>query len=181
MTFVLSNDSGSSNVESLTSLVGNSIASSGPGSDSVSSGVKGPPLLVVLWVVRSDSESVLVSTNMLMPEEGSSVGHSRSNLELSSVSEWVSWVVVALSVNNPSLVDTVVALVPDDVSMVRVRLSVNIEASHSHISNVSSGSIEPSDLLEGFFFVVSDDSGITVVVPVVSSILDRDNSVSVGS
>jgi len=116
-----------------------------------------------------------------MPEEGSSVSHSGSDLELSTISEWVSWVVVSLSVNHPSLVGTVVALVPDNVSVVRVRFSVNIEASLSHVSDVSSGSVVPSDLLEGFSFVVSDDSGVSVIVPVVSSVLDRDNSVSIGS
>jgi len=60
----------------VTSLVSNSIVSSGPGSDSLSSPVEGPPLSVVQWIVSSDSKSELVSTNVLMPEESSSVWHS---------------------------------------------------------------------------------------------------------
>lgn len=49
----------------------------------------------------------------------------------------MSWVVVSLSINGPSLVSAVVALVPLGVSVVRVRVTVDIEASNSHVSNVS--------------------------------------------
>jgi len=91
------------------------------------------------------------------------------------------WVVVALSVNEPSLVQTVVALVPVDMSSVSVGVSMNIEASAGDISDVSSGSIEPSDLLKHGALVLSDNSCVVEVVPVVSSELDGDNSVGVGS
>lgn len=48
----------------------------GVGSDSSGSPVEGPPLLVVSWVVVLDSQSVLTSTDVLVPEEGSVLGHS---------------------------------------------------------------------------------------------------------
>jgi hypothetical protein len=57
---------------------------------------------------------------------------------------------VSLSVNVPSLVSAVVAFVPDGVSVVRVRVSVDVETSLTEISDVSSGSTEPSHSLKGF-------------------------------
>ena len=42
----------------------------------MSSGIEGEPLLFASWVVVSDSESELVRSDMLVPEEGSSVSHS---------------------------------------------------------------------------------------------------------
>jgi len=57
---------------------------------------------------------------------------------------------------------------------------VDIEASLSHISNVSVVSIEPSDLLELFSSVWSGNSSVVEVVPVVTTVLDGDNEVSVG-
>ena len=65
-----------SNSELLTSLVGKSIISSCPGSDCLCSVIESEPLLVVLRVIVSDSQSELVATNMLMPEEGSILLHS---------------------------------------------------------------------------------------------------------
>jgi hypothetical protein len=66
-----SHNSSDSDSESLSVLVGNGVTLVGEGSDGSSSSVEDEPLSVVLWVVVSDSESVLVSTDMLMPEEGS--------------------------------------------------------------------------------------------------------------
>jgi len=61
-------------------------------------------------------------------------------LELDSTVEWLFWIVLSLEVNDPTLVSTIVALVPVGVSVVSVRVSVNIEASLADISDVSSGS-----------------------------------------
>lgn len=61
-------------------------------------------------------------------------------MELDSTVEWLFWIVHSLEVNDPTLVSTIVALVPVGVSVVRVRVSVNIEASLADISDVSSGS-----------------------------------------
>jgi len=74
-----------------------------------------------------------------------------------------------------------VALVPVNVSSVSIGVSVNIEASSTDISDVSSTSIEPSDLLEPLTSELSNNSGVVVVVPVSSSLLDGDNLSSVGS
>jgi len=179
--FVWSDVGSDSDSEVVSELVTNAVSSSAPGSDSLSSGIEGPPLLFVGWVVVLDSESELVSANVLVPEESSVSAHSGLDLELDTAGHWLFWVCVGLEVNHPSLVGAVVALVPDGVSVLRVRVSVNIEASLSHVSNVSSGSVEPSDLLKAFSSVVSGNSGVSVVRPVVSSELDGDGEVSVGS
>jgi len=73
---VLSDGSSDTNSESISSLVSDDIVSSGPGSDSLGSIIEGPPLSLLVWVVVSDSKSVLVSTNMLVPAEGSVGWHS---------------------------------------------------------------------------------------------------------
>jgi len=72
----LSDDSISSMVEALTSLSRKSKVTSGFRSDGLGSSIESPPLLVIVRVVVSDSQSILVSTNMFMPEEGSVLGHS---------------------------------------------------------------------------------------------------------
>lgn len=149
------------NSEALSSLVGESIVSSSPGSDGSGSGIESPPLSVVLWTVVSDSKSELVSTNVLMPEESSSVLHERLNLELNSVSKWVSWVVNSLSVNVPSLVQSIVAVPEDDVSHVVVVSSMNIKALLGQVSDVSSSStIEEGSLEVGVNEVSHDSSNI---------------------
>lgn len=69
---------GGSNSDSpaVASLVGKGSLSVSSGSDGVGSLIEDKPLSVVPWSVVSDSESVLVSTNMLVPEEGLVAGHS---------------------------------------------------------------------------------------------------------
>lgn len=73
------------------------------------------------------------------------------------------------------------ALVPVKVSVVTVRVSVDIKASNTNISDVLSASIEPSDLLDVLSIVLSGDSSIVVVVPSVVVVLDRDGHSSVSS
>jgi len=102
-------------------------------------------------------------------------------LELNSVLEWVGWVVVSLSVNVPSLVSAIVAFVPDDMSVLGVRVSVNVKTSLSDISNVSSRSSVPSHLLESLVSVRSNNSSDTLLVPVPVVVLDGDQHVSVSS
>ena len=72
------NSDGSSNINSefISILVGNNEVSSSPSSNGLGSVIECPPLLSVLWIVVSNSESVLMSTNMFMPEEGSVGWHS---------------------------------------------------------------------------------------------------------
>ena len=70
-----SNNSSVSNSESVSILVGDGIVLSHISSDRSSSSIEEEPLLSAWFDGVSDSESVLVSTNMLMPEEGSSMSH----------------------------------------------------------------------------------------------------------
>jgi hypothetical protein len=94
----------------------------------------------------------------------------------------LSWVVDSLEIINPTLVGVVVALVPLNVSVVSVTSSVNIEASNTDISDVSSASTEPSDHLSGVVgFVWSDNSWDGVLHPVGVTLSDGDNHSSVGS
>jgi hypothetical protein len=112
-----------------------------------------------------DSESVLVSTNMLVPEESSLGSHSRSDLESSSVLEWLSWPLNGSLIDPPSLVETIVAFVEDGVHVVGVSVSIDIKAESSVVLDVLVMSIVPSDLIEVLSSVWSDDgSGSTVEV-----------------
>jgi len=58
----------------------------------VCSSVEDEPLSVILWVVVSDSQSILISTDVFFPEEGSMRLHLGLYLELDSITEWVSGV-----------------------------------------------------------------------------------------
>ena len=128
--FVLpwSDSGGNSDSESVSSLVGNDEASAGPGSDGSGSLVEDEPLSVVLWLVVSDSESVLASTDVLLPVQGSEGAHSGLDLESNTIWKWLLWIGVGSLVNIPGLVQTVVAVPHDGVSQVFVDSSVNIEA-----------------------------------------------------
>jgi hypothetical protein len=57
-------------------------------------------------------------------------------LESDSVSKWELWIVVPLGVVVPLLVLTLVALVPDGVSVVGVVGTVDVQASSEDISDV---------------------------------------------
>jgi len=175
----LSDGSSNTNSELVSSLVGDDEVSSSPSSDGLGSGIEGPPLLVVSWVVVSDSESVLVSSNVLVPEEGSVSDHSSLDLELNTVTKWVWWVLVSNSVNEPTLVGTVVALPPDHVSVVMVVSTMDIEALVVSVSDVSDSTSEHSHLLSVLGSPVSSNSVVSVVLEVVGVNLDGDNLVSV--
>ena len=103
-------------------------------------------------------------------------------MELDSTVQWLFWVVDSLEIVNPTLVGTIVAFPPDDVSVVGIVSTVNIEASSSDISDVSSVSTEPSGHLKWIVGLVwSDNSSVSVMVPVVASLLNSDDHLSVGS
>jgi len=120
--------------------------------------VEDPPLLSVPWLAVLDSQSELVSSDVLVPEEGSLRSHSSLELELDSIFQWLSWPALVSLVNPPGLVETVVAVVEDDVSVVSVAVSMDIEALSSVVLEVSSGSTVPSDLVVLLVSVRSDDS-----------------------
>jgi len=143
----------------LAGLVGDgerSLASSSDGSGSL---IENEPLLLTLWVVVSDSESVLLSSDVLGEEEGAVVLHLRLNLELDSVIEWLVWISPSDLVNGPSLVGTIVAIPEDSMSVVLVSSSVDVEALVSVVADVSDRSIEPSDSLVDLALEWSHDGG----------------------
>lgn len=129
-------------------------------SNGLGSPVEDPPLFVAVWVVVLDSESVLMSTNVFMPEEGSSASHLGLDLESSSISDWVSWIRDSSGVDGPALVGMVVASPEDDMSVLRVRPSVDVEALSWDISDVSGTSTVVSNhLVVVTSGVLSDNSG----------------------
>lgn len=135
---VLSDDSSNADSESLSSLVGDGIVSSDLRSDSSGSLIEDPPLSSVPWLVVLNSKSELVSTDVLVPEEGSLRSHSSSELELDIISEWLSWPGLGSLIDEPSLVETIVAVVEDHVSVVSLAVSMDIEALSSVVLKVSS-------------------------------------------
>jgi len=58
---------------------------------------------------------------------------------------------------------------------------VDIEASNTLISDISSSSVEPSDVLKRFSSVWSNNSSVVIVEPVASSLLDGNCLVSISS
>jgi len=97
-----------------------SMSSSVEGSDGLCSSVEGEPLSLVIWVVVLDLEIVLTSTEVSAVEDRSVFSHSGSNLEFDSGGKWLLSEFNTLSVDRPSLVSTVVALVPVDMSSMGV-------------------------------------------------------------
>jgi len=70
-------------------------------------------------------------------------------LESLSISVWLSWISHTLSVNIPGLMVTIVAVPEDNMSVVNVSSSVNIEALLSVVSDVSiSSTIEGNSLVD---------------------------------
>lgn len=118
---------------------GEGLSSLGKGSNSQGSSVEDEPLSLVSGVVILDVSSE-ASTLVISPVEGSVTSHSRFDLELDVVTEWVWWELDGLwhlSVNNPSLVSSVMAVPEDNVSVVTVSSSVNIKALASVVLDVS--------------------------------------------
>jgi hypothetical protein len=81
----------------------------------------------------------LVSADVLVPEEGSVAWHLRSDLELSTVMDWLRWVLNTLLVKVPGLVETIVAVPEDHMSVVRVMTSMDVQAFSTVVSNISDG------------------------------------------
>ena len=120
----------------------NSKVSVGKRSNSSCSPVEDPPLLVEAWVVVHDSQSVLMSSNVFMPEESSVSSHSRFDLEFDSISQWISSVVKWFSVKVPSLISSIVANVVDDLFVISVSSMENIKAVSSWVSEILSATSE---------------------------------------
>jgi hypothetical protein len=99
----------------------------------------------VLWLVVSDSQSELVSTNVLVPVEGSESCQSRFDLESDSV--WILglWPVVGLLINVPGLVNTIAAVPEGNVSPMLVLCTVDGQTFSTEVSN---GSVDQEETLE---------------------------------
>ena len=104
-------------------------------------------MVAVEGLVVLDSQSVLMSSNVLVDRQGSVVTHLGSDLESDSVVEWLSSPVDVLLIDVPALVETVVAVPEDNMSVVSVGSTVNIEAFATVVSDVSSLSRVPLDSL----------------------------------
>jgi hypothetical protein len=156
-----SDDGSNTNSITVTLLVGNGKVSSISSSDGSSSSVEDEQLLALTWGVGSDSESVLVCTNMLVPEESSCAGHFRSDRESNVVTEWLFWIAHTLLINEPGLVETVMAVPVDDVSIVFVLTTMDIKALLTVVSDVSSCTIEPEESDVLVVLVRSDSSSNT--------------------
>ena len=87
---------------------------------------------------------------------------------------------MTLSVNNPTLVDAIVALVPNGMSVVGVGSSMNIKTSVGNISDGLLIRVKPSDLLEHTTFGLSHYSSIASSW-VGTTKLNRNNFVSVSN
>ena len=112
---------------------------SSPGrSDRSGSSVEGPPLLVISWLVTLDSQVVSVTTIVVSDDESSSVSSVGSQLESDSISKWLGSVETSSLVDEPGLVKTVMAVPEDDVSVVSVGSTMDIEALSSVVLDVSS-------------------------------------------
>lgn len=143
-------------------------------SDSSSSPVEDEPLLQVPWGVVSDSQSPLVSTDMLVVEKSSSCLHGRFDLESYSISKWVSWELDSLSIEQPTLMISIFT----NIELKVVAIEVSISASSLHdfqtlltsVSDVSSLSVPESDSLVYFISPVSDGSWLARSVEMVVSV-----------
>ena len=140
-------------------LDGDGVVSVGSRSDGSGSPVEDPPLLVVVWVVVLDSQSEVTVSDVLVPEEGSVLGHSSLDLESDSISEWVSWEGNTLSVKVELLVVSgLVAVTVSGVSTVSIS-SVNFEALSVWSSDLSNQVVE---VVEGELLVGSGAEGVAV-------------------
>lgn len=95
-------------------------------------------MLVVGWEVSSHSESVLIRSDVLSDFDSSCTRHLGSDLELTSVSEWLLGHDLSSLVKPPALAEIVVTVVEDDVSVVGVGISLDSEALSSVVLEVSS-------------------------------------------
>lgn len=107
---------------------------------------------------------------MLFVEEGLSSAHLRSDLESDAISPWLSWVRDALLINVPGLVESIVAVVEDHVSLVGVGSTMHIEALSSEVLNVSVLSSNPLGLLIVLVSPLSDVSNSIDAVFVTSPV-----------
>jgi hypothetical protein len=93
-------------------------------------------------------------------------------LEQDAVLSWVRVVLDSLSVNVPGLVESVMAVVEDSVSVVSVGFTMDIEALASIVADVSSWSTIEGNLLVSILTAWSHDSS-TVNTVALSSLVSK--------
>jgi hypothetical protein len=79
-----------------------------------------------------------LASDVLRPEEGSPGSHLCSDLETNIVLDGVGGILDASSVDEPGLVDSIMAVPPCQVLIVDIPSSVDIKALSSVVQNVSS-------------------------------------------
>lgn len=108
------------------------------------------------------SQVPLVRSNMVVPEDRSSASHLGSDLELNSISVWMSSVKWSSLVNVPGLTEIIVTVVEDNMSPVSVNVSMYLHTFSSVVLNVSSGSVVPSSLNSVVTALVNSDNSSIV-------------------
>ena len=100
-------------------------------------------MLFVTWVVISNPQSELIFTNVVVPEHSSlDASHLGLNLETETVSDWRSGQTYSLLVDDPSLVEAVVARPPSELLVVLIFAAIDIKALATSVSDVSFLSID---------------------------------------
>lgn len=107
-------------------------------SDGLGSSVVGEMLASVIWIKVHNSDVLLVTISVLSNTGSETSVDLGSDGKSDTVTSWPFWSIDALSIDVPGLVETVVASPEDDVSSVVIVTSVNIKASNTSISDVSS-------------------------------------------
>lgn len=149
--FPVSYNSSDSNSELISSLIGDNLLSISSSTDGLGPVIEDEPLLVVPWRVVLDSKSVLMTTDVLAPEQCSVCAHLRLDLEPNSIPEWISWNMDSLSVDDPSLGWMVSTNPPGDSMVISVLPTM-------------SGQIEVTEILDLLLSVI-EGSLILVVLP----------------
>jgi hypothetical protein len=134
-------------MESDALLVGDDLVSVSPGTDCVCSPVEYEPLLVVSWCVVSDSQSVLVTTNVFMPEDSSVMSHLGLELEPDSVIESLFRVLDAVSVEHEELTRLCGACREDKPVPVLVCLTLEHDALLSVVDQLSASELKLLEVL----------------------------------
>jgi hypothetical protein len=103
LSFPSSDDCSLSDCISRALLVGDNVVSLSCGSDGSGSLVEDEPLLLVVWLVVSDSKTELATTNALTPENGFEATHLCLDLEGYSISIGLFWIFDSCLIEVPGM------------------------------------------------------------------------------
>jgi hypothetical protein len=162
-------------------LIGDGIFASAPGTNGSSSFVEDEPLLTVFRLTISDSQSKLMTSDVLMPEDSSFWSRSRPDLELNFVCKRLSWVTDSLSVKEPTLVGSFVTWPPGEVTIFRVTTSIDIKTLTTKHSDVFSFSFIEACLLKLLLSELSDDNSSSLSCSISNLVADGVVSLVVSS